>query len=61
MGGFGSLVTEEVSALHPLPVLRIGVQDRFSEHCGSYDYLLREHGLDLDTVTARVAAFDARA
>ncbi|RZT44864.1 transketolase subunit B [Sphingomonas sp. BK036] len=59
MGGFGSLVTEEVSAIHPLHVLRIGVQDRFSEHCGSYEYLLREHGLDLETVTAQVRAYDA--
>lgn len=60
MGGFGSLITEETSTIHPLPVLRIGVRDRFSEHCGSYDYLLREHGLDLDTVTAQIAAYDAR-
>lgn len=60
MGGFGSLITEEVSAIHPLPVLRIGVRDRFSEYCGSYEYLLREHGLDLETVTAQVAAYDAR-
>lgn len=57
MGGFGSLVAEETSAIHPLPILRIGVRDRFSEHCGSYDYLLREHGLDLETVAARIAAF----
>jgi transketolase len=59
-GGFGSLVAEEASATHPLPVLRIGVRDRFSEHCGTYDYLLREHGLDLETVAAQVQAFDAR-
>lgn len=59
MGGFGSLIAEEASGTHPLPVLRIGVRDRFSEHCGSYDYLLREHGLDLETVAAQVAAFDA--
>lgn len=59
MGGFGSLVTEEVCSIHPLPVLRIGVRDRFSEHCGSYDYLLREHGLDLETIAAQVSAFDA--
>lgn len=56
-GGFGSLVAEESSARRPLPLLRIGSPDRFSEHCGSYDYLLREHGLDLDSVTARIAAF----
>ena len=58
-GGFGSLVAEEASAIHPLPILRIGVRDRFSEHCGTYEYLLREHGLDLETVAGRVAAFDA--
>ncbi len=57
LGGFGSLVAEEVSASSPLPVLRIGVQDRFSEHCGSYDYLLREHGLDLETVARRVTNY----
>jgi transketolase len=60
MGGFGSLVAEEASTIHPLPILRIGVRDRFSEHCGSYEYLLREHGLDLETVAAQVAAFDGR-
>lgn len=59
MGGFGSLIAEETSAIHPLPVLRLGVKDRFSEHCGSYDYLLREHGLDLESLAARVAAYDA--
>lgn len=60
MGGFGSLVAEEASAIHPLPILRIGVNDRFSEHCGSYAYLLQEHGLDLESVAARVAAYDVR-
>lgn len=60
MGGFGSLVTEEASGICPLPILRIGVNDRFSEHCGSYDYLLREHGLDVETVAAKVAAFHER-
>lgn len=59
LGGFGSLVAEEVSSSSPLPVLRIGVPDRFSEHCGSYDYLLREHGLDLETVATRVASYDS--
>ena len=61
MGGFGSLVAEEVSAIHPLPILRLGVQDRFSEHCGSYEYLLREHGIDFETILTRVTAYDAGA
>lgn len=60
MGGFGSLVAEESTAVHPRSVLRIGVPDRFSEHCGSYEYLLREHGLDLETIATRIAIYDAQ-
>lgn len=58
-GGLGAAVAEIVSDLAPCRVLRIGIQDRFSQHCGSYDYLLREHGLDLAAVRERVDAFIA--
>jgi transketolase len=50
LGGLGAAVTEIVSEHQPTRVLRIGVKDRFSEHCGTYAYLLREHELDIDTV-----------
>lgn len=60
-GGLGAAVTEIVSETAPCRVLRIGIRDRFSEHCGSYDYLLREHGLDLAAVAERVDAFVAAA
>jgi transketolase len=33
------------------------VPDRFSEHCGSYAYLLREHGLDIDNVRKRIGVY----
>jgi transketolase len=56
-GGFGSLVSELVSEHAPVRVLRIGVADRFSHHCGTYDYLLREHGLDAEAVAARIGRF----
>ncbi len=56
-GGLGSLVAEISTTLLPRPLLRIGVNDRFSEHCGSYDYLLKEHGLDEATIIPRVEAF----
>ncbi len=58
-GGLGAAVTEIVSELAPCRVLRIGIRDRFSDHCGSYDYLLSEHGLDLVSVKDRVDAFVA--
>jgi transketolase len=57
LGGLGAAVTEITSERQPTRVLRIGVPDRFSEHCGTHAYLLREHGLDIDSVRARVAAF----
>lgn len=57
LGGLGAAVTEITSEQEPVRVLRIGVPDRFSEHCGTHAYLLREHGLDTDTVRERVQAF----
>lgn len=59
MAGLGSLVTEISAAHAPVKVLRVGVQDRFSEYCGTYDYLLREHGLDIDSVREKINAFAA--
>ncbi len=56
-GGLGSAVAEIVSEHLPTRVLRIGVADRFSQHCGTYAYLLREHGLDGDAVQSRIDAF----
>jgi transketolase len=56
LGGLGAAVSEITSEHQPSRVLRIGVPDRFSEHCGSHAYLLREHGLDIDTVRERVVA-----
>ena len=57
MGGLGSVVAEVLAERAPVRVLRIGVADRFSEHCGSYDYLLREHCLDAAGIAARIDAF----
>jgi transketolase len=56
-GGLGAAVTEIVTELSPARVLRIGVPDRFSEHCGSYTYLLKEHGLDRTAVQDRIGEF----
>jgi transketolase len=57
LGGLGAAVTEITSEHEPTRVLRIGVPDRFSEHCGSYAYLLREHGLDSNSLRDRVDAY----
>lgn len=57
LGGLGAAVTEITSEHEPVRVLRIGVPDRFSEHCGTHEYLLHEHGLDVASVGDRVCAF----
>jgi transketolase len=57
LGGLGAAVTEITSEHQPTRVLRIGVPDRFSEHCGTHAYLLHEHGLDTECLRERVAAY----
>lgn len=57
VGGMGGAVLEAISEHAPLPVLRIGIGERFSETCGSYAHAIREHGLDLATVRGRVLPF----
>lgn len=53
-GGLGSAVTEILSERAPTRVIRIGVNDRFSHACGSYDFLLREHRLDNESLLERL-------
>jgi transketolase len=57
LGGLGGAVAEILAQEHPMPVCRLGVPDRFSHFCGSYSYLMQEHGLDLDSARARIKAF----
>lgn len=47
-GGLGSAIAEITSEHHPIKVRRIGIQDRFSQFCGSYQYLMEEHRLNLN-------------
>lgn len=57
LGGLGAAISEVACEFAPTRVLRIGVQDRFSHYCGSYDYLLKEHGLDRLAVQQRIQTF----
>ncbi len=57
LGGLGSVITEIASEFAPVRILRVGVQDRFSHYCGTYEYLLKEHGLDRTTIERRVHDF----
>jgi len=56
-GGLGAAVSELISESCPRPLLRIGVEDRFSARCGSWEYLLQEHKLDVASIESRLRAF----
>jgi transketolase len=57
IGGVSSAILEACSAIGCPPLLRIGVTDRFSKFCGSYDYLLQEHGLSAELVGNKIDSF----
>lgn len=57
LGGLGSAVAEILTQHHPTYLLRIGVEDRFSEHCGTYNYLLEEHGLSELQILNKIRVF----
>lgn len=57
LGGLGSVIAEIASEFAPVRILRVGVQDRFSHYCGTYEYLLREHGLDRAAIEQRIGHF----
>jgi transketolase len=59
IGGLGSAVAEALSSVGGPVVHRIGVRDRFSRFCGTWSYLLEEHGLDLDSVAKEIRELSA--
>lgn len=57
LGGLGSAIAEIASEFAPVRILRVGVRDRFSHHCGTYEYLLKEHSLDRPAIELRISDF----
>lgn len=55
-GGLGGAVAELLSELHPVPVKRLGVQDRYGES-GKPKELLAAFGLTGDTIAKQTEAF----
>ncbi len=52
IGGLGSAVTEAVAELCPVPVERVGVNDRFAESAGQEE-LMDAYGLSVDDVIGK--------
>ena len=57
MGGLGSTICELMSLENSTSICRIGIEDQFSNSCGSWDHLLHEHGLDIESVTNKIEHF----
>ena len=55
VGGFGSAVTEVVCKTVPVPVLRVGVEDKFGKS-GPAVEMLHIYGLDADNIVAKAKA-----
>jgi transketolase len=58
IGGLGGAIAEIVAGLGGAraSVLRLGINDRFSQFNGSWDYLRREHGIDLAALRGQILA-----
>ena len=54
LGGLGSVIAEISTSSAPVRICRIGVNDRFSEHCGTYAYLINEHRLDNASIQSKI-------
>ena len=52
MGGFGSAVAEAVAETYPVPVVRLGVEDRFGQS-GIVPALLEEYGLTAESIVKK--------
>jgi transketolase len=57
LGGLGSAIAEISTSHCPTWILRVGIRDRFSQKCGSYAYLRKEHEIDEASISARVCSF----
>ena len=56
-GGLYSIVSETASKFAKSKVFSIAIDDKFSESCGSYDFLLKEHGIDIDSILTKTSNF----
>ena len=52
IGGFGAAVCEALSETYPVPVMRVGVEDKFGKS-GKVPPLLEEYGLTADNIVAK--------
>ena len=59
LGGLGSAVAEVVTEQCPVPMQRIGIQDKFGES-GEPELIYRDHGMDVDSIIEKAKALIRR-
>ena len=59
IGGLGSAVAETLAENCPIPLLRVGVEDKFGQS-GKPDELLADYGLTVENIIAKAKAAIAR-
>lgn len=57
LNGLGSAVAEQIAEVRPVPLCRIGINDKFSSLCGTYEYLIEEHGLTPAAIGKKISGF----
>ncbi len=57
IGGFGSAIAELTSSTNPKKIFRIGANDCFTKHCGTYEYVMEEHGLNKAHILEKIKGF----
>lgn len=55
-GGLGDIIASSAAELGSVRVIKIGIEDQFSKYCGTYDFLMKEHGLDMDSLREKILA-----
>lgn len=54
-GGLGSILSEIISEKNlDLHLMRVGIENRFTKRCGSYEYAIKEHKLDLESIFEKI-------
>ena len=54
ISGLGSAVSEVLGENVPVPIERVGIEDKFGESCLDYGELLEAHGITVGNVIAAI-------
>jgi transketolase len=53
-GGLGDMLAAAAAETGAVRLRKIGIEDQFSEKCGTYQYLMEEHKLDINSIEKKI-------